>query len=131
MNSLQPMMEAVAALGIAGNVVQFLDFASKLCSTTLQIYNTADGVITSNSQTEALLKDFIESVDEVSSDLVEYRAALQSMSNRARSSGEGQIVSIILDCEVLAEDLVTQFERLKASGKPGRWKSLVMGVKCM
>jgi hypothetical protein len=124
-------MEAVVALGVAGNVLQFLDFASKLCSTSLEIYRTADGASTSNAQTEALLKDFMESMDEVSSDLVQYRSALFVTSKQALAAGPSQIGLIISDCQAISDELVARFEKLKSGGKPGRWKSFVTAVKCM
>lgn len=124
-------MEAIVAVGVAGNVLQFLDFASKLCSTSLEIYRTANGTPTSNAQTEALLKGFIESMDGVSSDLAQYRTALSVTSKQAFIPGQNELGTIISDCQNLANDLMTRFEKLKASGRPGRWKSFVAGVKCM
>lgn len=116
-------MEAIAALGVAGNVLQFLGFASKLCTTSLKIHATVDGTSTSNAQTEALLKGFIESMDGVSSDLSQYRIALSGAPKEAQLPCRDQIGPIISDCQALAEDLVARFEKLKSSGNVGRWKS--------
>jgi hypothetical protein len=124
-------MEAAVALGVAGNVLQCLDFASKLCSASLEIQRTADGASTSDAQTEALLKDFIGSMDEVSSDLVQYRSALLVTLKQALAAGQSRIGSIISDCQVLTDELVARFEKLKWGGNPGRWKSFVTGMKCM
>lgn len=124
-------MEALAALGLAGNTVQFLDFSAKLCATSIEIYRAIDGASSSNAQSETLLKSFIESTDEVSSNLGRYQVALGAASRQASSRGEAQISTIISDCQTIADDLVQRFEALKSSGKPEKWKSFVSGVKCM
>lgn len=124
-------MEALAALGVAGNTVQFLDFATKLCVTSIEIYRGADGASASNAQAEGLLKRFIETIDEVSSNLGKYCVALSVASKQASGRGEAQISSIISDCQAIAKDLLGRFDKLKSSGKPGKWKSFVSGVKYM
>ena len=124
-------MEAIVAIGVAGNVLQFLDFASKLCSTSLEIYTTVGGVSSSNAQTEALLKDFIESIDEVTTNLAQYRNVLSDTSKQAFIPSQDQMSTIIADCRGVADELMARFDKLKASGTPGRWKSFAMGVKCM
>jgi hypothetical protein len=122
-------MEAVAAVGIAGNAVQFLDFSQKLYSTSLEIYRTTNGASTQNAQSEVLLRDFIESIDTVSSDLEQYRSALDLTSPLA--SGAGGVQDIVEDCRGLAGELLGRFEKLRAHGQVGPWKSLVKSVKCM
>jgi hypothetical protein len=124
-------MEGLAALGIAGNAVQFLDFATKLCVTSIEIFRDADGASASNAHAEVLLKSFIETIDEVSSNLGQYCIALSAASKQASGKGEAQISSIILDCQAIADDLLQRFDKLKSSGKLGKWKSFVSGVKCM
>jgi hypothetical protein len=98
-------------------VLQFLDFASKLCPTSLEIYTTADGTSTSNAQTEALPNFFINSIDGLSSDAVQYRTALSGTSKQAFAPGHNQMNSIISDCQSLADELMAPFEKLKSSGK--------------
>jgi hypothetical protein len=124
-------MAALAALGIAGNVVQFLEFASKLCVTGFEIYRDADGASAANAKAEALLKSFIDTVDEISSDLGQYSVALGAASEQTNEKDEAHIDYIISGCRVIAEDLLQRFDKLKSSGKPGKWKSFVFGMKCM
>lgn len=122
-------MEAVAALGVAANVVQFLDFSQKLCSTSLEIYQATKGASRANTESETLLRCFIESINMVSSDLKKYRSALNVTPPHV--FGAGAIKDIVDDCRNLAGDLLGRFEKLRAGGNPGRWKSFVRGVKCM
>lgn len=124
-------MEAVVALGVAGNTVQFLDFATKLCVTSIEIYRDANGASTTNAQSENLLKSFIETIDEVSFDLGKYFHALDAASAQASNQGDVQVRLVIEDCQAIAQDLSLRFNKLKASGKRGKWKSFVTGLKCL
>ncbi|KAL2440891.1 hypothetical protein ABEF95_008482 [Exophiala dermatitidis] len=124
-------MEALAAFGVAANVVQFLDFATKLCVTSVEIYRGVHGASASNAQAEVLLKSFIATIDEVSSDLGQYSVALSTSSKEASRRGEAQIGAIVLDCQSVAEDLLQRYQKLKSGGSPGKWRSFVSGVKCM
>lgn len=124
-------MEGLAILGVAGNAVQFLDFATKLCSVSVEIYRGVEGTSASNAQAEGLLKSFIESIDEVSSNVGQYCLALNSASIQANERRQSQMSSVIADCQVIARDLSRRLERLKSSGKPGKWRSFVSGVKSM
>ncbi|KAF2025695.1 hypothetical protein EK21DRAFT_116550 [Setomelanomma holmii] len=124
-------MEAVAALGIAGNTVQFLDFASKLCVTSFEIYRNADGASASNSQAKLLLQSFVDTIDQVSNDLSQYFNALGAASTKALQQNDAQTALIISDCQSIAKDLSSRYEKLKASSKPGKWKSFAIGLKCV
>ena len=123
-------MEVVAALGVAGNTVQFLDFATKLCATSIEIYREANGTSVANSQTETFLRSFIETLDEVLTDLGRYFSALGATATHAQVQGDDQITLIITDCQSIAKDLSSRLDKLKASGKPGKWKSFKSGMKC-
>ncbi|KAK0106604.1 hypothetical protein ONS96_004225 [Cadophora gregata f. sp. sojae] len=45
-------MEALAALGVAAAVVQFLDFSSKLISKGQQLYHSKNGALIENTEME-------------------------------------------------------------------------------
>lgn len=122
-------MEAITALGVAGNVLQFIDFGQKLVSTSFEIYNAANGASARNQESESLLKSFIESIDTVSTDLVQYDARL-ALTFEQTSSSPG-LQQIVNDCRDIATDLLARFDKLKLQRNPGRWKSMLRAVKCM
>jgi hypothetical protein len=124
-------MEAVVALGVAGNVLQFLDFGQKLYSTSLEIHRAATGASTANAESETLLRDFIESIDTVSSDLKQYRSALDATSPQVSGAGTSALHDVVENCKVLAVELLDRFEKLRGEGNRGRWKSFMTGVTCM
>jgi hypothetical protein len=124
-------MEAVVALGIAGNAVQFLDFATKLCAASTEIYRDASGASAANKQSQTLVRNFVEKIDEISKDVGLYFDALATASSQASAQADPQISLIIKDCQVIAQDLSTRLAKLKASGTHGRWKSFLKGLECM
>jgi hypothetical protein len=124
-------MEAVAALGIAGNVVQFIDFATKLCATSGEIYRHTNGASATNAQAEMLLKSFVETIDRVTSDLESYFSSLEAASGQAQLQENVGVTDIIKDCQMIARDLSQRFNKLKTNEKPDRWKSFMAGVKCI
>ncbi|KAK0705521.1 hypothetical protein B0H67DRAFT_649843 [Lasiosphaeris hirsuta] len=69
-------MEATVALGLAGNITQFLDFGLKLCKTVSEIYRSGTGITKYNAETEALTKNFAFGLDNLSGDLTKYYAYL-------------------------------------------------------
>lgn len=44
-----PDMDPLSSLGVAGNVIQFIDFGIKLVSRFKQIYRSADGALQENN----------------------------------------------------------------------------------
>jgi hypothetical protein len=87
-------MDPITALGVAGIVVQFIDFDGKLCSTFMDVYQS--GTTKANLETEMLVQTFIDSIDTVSTNLVEYRNAL------SKKSGDGleqdSVQKIVAEC---------------------------------
>ena len=61
--SLDPVrpisMDPLSALGVAGNVLQFVDFSAKVISTASELYRRADSSTLRNRDTEILVKDFL------------------------------------------------------------------------
>lgn len=50
-------MDPLTALGLASNIVQFVDFASKLISQSHEIYQSADGALEDNVALEHVAKN--------------------------------------------------------------------------
>jgi hypothetical protein len=122
-------MEATAALGVAANVLQFLDFGQKLYSTSLEIHRAANGATNANAESETLLRDFIATIDTLTRDLKQYRLTLTVISPQVAQAGSLQ--DVVEKCRALANDLLGRFQKLRPEGKRSRWKSWVKGVECM
>jgi len=119
-------MEAVAALGLAGSIVQPLEFGNKLRKTILEIWNSAAGTTASNSATKAMVQTFLESLESVSADLSQYPSLLYQQNNE-----DTQLQSVILRCRELADELVRRIDKLRITGPSGKRKAFAATVKSL
>lgn len=122
-------MEVTTALGVAANVIQFLDFGQRLFTTSFEIHRVANGASTAHRKSENLLRDFLNSIDTVSHSLHQYLSTCKSYLPQVAEAGTFQ--DVVEDCRAPAKDLLRRFERLRIQGKQGRWRSFVTGVKYM
>ncbi len=53
------MIDPIAAIGLAANIVQFVDFSWKLLSETRDLYDSSTGVSADNDLLETISKDLI------------------------------------------------------------------------
>ncbi|KAF2180628.1 hypothetical protein K469DRAFT_455391, partial [Zopfia rhizophila CBS 207.26] len=52
-------METLAAIGLVGNIIQFVQFSCKLISESAQLYGSGEGALVLNSDIEAVTKDLV------------------------------------------------------------------------
>jgi hypothetical protein len=52
-------MEPLVAISLVGNIVQFVDFSSKLVSKTVEGYRLADGAFVDNANLETATNDLV------------------------------------------------------------------------
>ena len=50
-------MEILATIGLAGNILQFVDFSGKVISNSKQLYSSVDGILIENADIERITKD--------------------------------------------------------------------------
>ncbi|KAF8536103.1 hypothetical protein BDD12DRAFT_749607 [Trichophaea hybrida] len=96
------MIERLAAIGLVGNIIKFVDFSSKILSKTQQIYRSADGALSENIDTEL-----------VTNDLVKMSAGLRVSLNSC------------------AKELLDALEKLKADGRKRKWKSVRKALRAV
>lgn len=80
-------------------------------------------------QAEGLVKDFVGSIDDISSNLNRYFNALGTASQQANAKDDTGIASIISNCQNIAKDMLQHLDKLRSSGKSGKWKSFVSSAK--
>lgn len=118
-------MEATAALGLAGNVVQFVDFSQKLCHMFLEIRNMSQGITESNADAQRCAETFLGSLGQVNADLHIYSEVLNG------ANGNSQLEAITKRCEHIAGELLSRLKALSVKGRPRRLKAAVATVKSM
>ena len=110
-------MDPFAALSLASNIVQFLDFGGKLISGVLQLYDAADGATSSNSVLEAISTD----LDRLCAGLV---MPVGGHQDDSRTEFETALRPLAESCHGLAQEFVAVLGDLKVQGCHKKWESL-------
>ncbi|KAL2074299.1 hypothetical protein VTL71DRAFT_8077 [Oculimacula yallundae] len=95
-------MEVFAAISLAGNVVGFVDFASKLIAQTMEIYNSASGVSQDNRDISILIADLSLHATKLK----------QDNSSPATSETEHRLQSLATRCAALAAEIAEKLKKL-------------------
>ncbi|CAH0045286.1 unnamed protein product [Clonostachys solani] len=108
-------MEALNTLQVAGGVIQFLDFGSKLLSNTRKLYRSPDGVLSENVDLEVVTTDLATILLSLERKLPDHRPIKADCS---QSEDEKALDELCIRCVAIAEELIANLNKLKiASGK--------------
>ena len=102
-------MEALAAVSLAGNVLQFLNFTSDVISKSRQIHGSITGTLKENDDLEGLASD------------------LKCLSGRLQASArpvDPVLVQLCSRCSEFADELLAALNRLGVKGNYIRSQSL-------
>ncbi|KAL1636911.1 hypothetical protein SLS56_001008 [Neofusicoccum ribis] len=110
------VLEVFAALGLAGNIVQFVDFSCKLVSESRSIHESAKDVS----------EKFLE-LDVVSHELISLADKVDSASSTGRLSPGLEIIT--QKCRELAKYLSDDLEKLRPKKSKTPWRSFVQAMK--
>lgn len=130
-------MDPLTALGLASNIVQFVDFASKLISQSHEIYRSADGALEDNVALEHVAKNLSRLGGELKSkraDIKTGREALARERQWAKEDGRvipepekvtagKQLQQLSEECSAVSNELLQELEKLKIKGPHKRWES--------
>ena len=110
-------MDPLTALGLASNIVQFVDYSSKLISTTRKIYNSASGAKEEYIELELLARNIRELAERAKS------------GPRTASYVNGAVkeTDVLLDlsnqCIEVSSQLLSVLESVKVKGQHRGWDS--------
>jgi len=110
-------MESLAAFNIVCNVVQFVDFGGQLISKSVQLYQSTDGVLTENINTEA-----------ATIRLIQLNSKLEHAANAA---GDKALVALCRSCGTVAVELLGALDKLKVHGEKQKWKSMRKALRSL
>lgn len=109
-------MEALAAVSLAGNVLQFLNFTNDVISKSRQIHGSITGTLKENDDLEGLTSD------------------LKCLSGRLQASAgpvDPVLVQLCSSCSEIADELLAALTRLGAKGNYTRSQSLRKALKAL
>ena len=107
-------MDPLTALSVAGTIIQFIDFGSKILNTTHQVYKSATGASLVNEELEVVAGDLTKLITKL-------RRPLGSTSS-VRSKGTS-LEELCNACSAVAAELIKRLDGLKAKGRSKPWES--------
>ncbi|KAI9854448.1 MAG: hypothetical protein M1813_001242 [Trichoglossum hirsutum] len=110
-------MEALAVIGLVGNIVQFVDFGGKLIAKSVQLYQSSDGVLTENIDTETATNHLIR--------------LNNKLENAANTTGDKALEALCESCSAVAAELLIALDKLKIHGKKEKWKSMRKALRSL
>lgn len=102
-------MEALAAIGLVGNIIQFVGFSRKLISKSIQLYHSYDGALVENAHIEIAINDLV--------------ILNKKLENDGIVAGDGALQSLSLSCQITANDLLVALDKVKVKDKQKKWES--------
>jgi len=109
-------MEAIATFGAAVNIVQLVDFTSKLVSGGIELYRSADGELVEHSELQKITTSLSALAQNVNESLLSLKE------DRQPTRQELEQVRLGNECTQVASELIGALESLKVGGKAGKWK---------
>jgi hypothetical protein len=116
-------MGPLSALGLAGNIVQFINFRSKLVCKGRQIYKSSDRALDPHVDLEAITNDLVQ----LSAQIEPSKFRNQESDHQLKE--EAVLLKLTTACDDVALTLLTMLNFLKVTERHRRWKSVRQALK--
>ena len=100
-------MEALVSLGLAANLLQFIECTHRLVANSSELYKSKDGVLDVNRQIESATEHLL--------------GLNTKIGDIAASVGDEALSQLSESCKAAAEELITALNKVKIDDKNGRW----------
>ena len=122
------VLDPLSTISLAGNVVQFVEFTTKLVDKGHEIYRSGDGALIENLELEAITRNLTGLLGPLTKPLRD--ASTLSSSNSARmESNDLALKNLSESCASVAKDLLHTLEGIKANGSHRKWNSVRQALK--
>lgn len=109
-------MDPVAAIGLAGNIVQFVDFSWKLLDEAKDLYGSTTGASQDNDLLELISNDL-----NVLNDKLTATSASGAIPNPIRT--------LAAQCKDVADELLYILNTIKVKGPHRKWRSFLQALR--
>lgn len=113
-------MDPLSAIGLAANIIAFVELTSKLVSGTYEIYSSSDGMTDEHADLTKVIEDVHAMTRRLS-----YNAGL------AATDDELALLDLVKKCRKLSEDLVRALKRLQMKNPKSKSESFRMAWRAM
>ncbi|KAF2730953.1 hypothetical protein EJ04DRAFT_579444 [Polyplosphaeria fusca] len=114
-------MDPLSALGIASNIIQIVDFSSRIISRGHEIYTSADGQV----KDHAILDDAAKNLAELYRDLQVYG---KTDSHKA-TNADKQLVTLRKECESIVKSLRQALSKARLKSSSRKWQSIYQALR--
>jgi hypothetical protein len=114
-------MDPLTALGLASNIVQFVDFTSKIISATHSLYRSAAGAKTEHSELEKVAKSLRSLADQATPPSFQKTKSL--------SAEDLALIELGELCRGVSDELLCVLQSLKVKGSKRGWKSFYQALR--
>jgi hypothetical protein len=105
-------MDPLTAFGFAANLLQFVDFGTKILSTGSELYKSKNGTLQANEQLDLVAVEIVEVTSKLFHD-------------HGLGSNFQRLCSEAIS---LGNEIVTRLDKLKVNGKHKKWESFRQAV---
>jgi uncharacterized protein Yka (UPF0111/DUF47 family) len=121
------MAEALLAFGVAANVVQFIDFTTKVLSTTYRIGQEGNKNLGENRMIQMVNDDLLKSVKNLNK-------SLKLQESHTLTENEGELMQLAERCKDIASELFSALDSLKShrehyGRKREKWQNFRIALK--
>lgn len=106
-------MEALAALGLAANVAQFVEYAWRMLSSTQTIYRSSGNLLPHNVALETISQHATQLSNDIEVD----------------ADSPPSVKKLAAECKAIAEDLLGALNTLKAKKGQTKWACFIIALK--
>ncbi|KAE9370087.1 hypothetical protein N431DRAFT_411184 [Stipitochalara longipes BDJ] len=117
------MAEAIGALSLAANIVQFIDFGGKVLSGSLKLHK--NGWLSETNDTKIITKSLQQSIEMLNQPLKQS----DSTSEVKISQTEADLRNLATHCIEIANELIRAITKVELQGKRGKWDSFQAALK--
>jgi hypothetical protein len=117
-------MDPLTALGLASNIIQVVDFSTKLVSKGYNIYKSADGSLAENVDAEAITRNLTMLTTKL-----RHSFKIGQEGNGNLSDDDQSLTRLCEKCTQIADELLHKLDQAKVTGRHRKWKSARQALK--
>jgi hypothetical protein len=113
-------MESLLALGLASNIIQIVDFCSRIFSEAKELYESDTGTIGRHDVIASAAKNLVE----LYNDLQEADKREDNWNRRKAPVADLQLMDLKAETEKVVKEIQLSLEKIRLNGPLRRWQSL-------
>ena len=111
-------LESLAALGLAANIIQFVEFGYKLFSESRALYKASDKPVEESVELEIIS----EALKRLSDDL-------GAIPSSTMPQPQAELLWLAKRCQTIADELLVALNELQVKGPKGKWQCFRSALK--